>query len=66
MSKLAPRLLVMKDACKYGGFGRTKAYELIRAGKIDAYKMEGTVMIDKKTIDRYHRSLPKIIPGAPL
>jgi excisionase family DNA binding protein len=63
-----PKLMVLKDACKYGGFQRTKAYHLIRAGKIDAYRMGRKVMIDRGSIDAYHRSLPKVTPddtGAP-
>jgi hypothetical protein len=41
-------------------FGRTKAYELIEAGKIDAYKMGHQTMIDLNSVDRYHASLPKL------
>jgi excisionase family DNA binding protein len=40
--------------------GRTKAYELIEAGKIDAYKMGHQTMIDLNSVDRYHASLPKL------
>jgi hypothetical protein len=57
------RLGNFKVGCTYGGFGRTKAYELIEAGKIDAYKMGHQTMIDLNSVDRYHASLPKIGPG---
>jgi excisionase family DNA binding protein len=57
------RLGNFKVGCSYGGFGRTKAYELIEAGKIDAYKMGHQTMIDLNSVDRYHASLPKIPPG---
>ncbi len=60
MSGVTPKLLVLKDACTYGGFGKKKAYRLIRAGKIDAYKMEGRVVVDRATVDRYLASLPKV------
>jgi excisionase family DNA binding protein len=56
------RLANLKAACTYGGFGRTKAYELIDAGKIDAYKMGHQTMIDLNSVDRYHDSLPRIPP----
>jgi hypothetical protein len=60
-----PRNLIpLKEACAKGQFGMTKAYELINEGKIDAFKMEGRVMIDAGSIERYHLSLPKIEPGS--
>jgi len=57
-------LLPLKQACTKGHFGITKAYELINEGKIDAFKMQGRVMIDADSIERYHLSLPKIEPGS--
>jgi hypothetical protein len=58
-----PRNLIpLKEACAKGQFGQTTAYKLINAGKIDAFKMEGRVMIDADSIERYHLSLPKIEP----
>lgn len=59
--ELRPQMLSFRDALKYGGFGKQKAYELIRARKIDARKMGTRTMIDRRSIDRYHRSLPKLI-----
>ncbi len=35
------RLAEFKDACRYGKFGKTKAYELIAQERIRAYKMGG-------------------------
>lgn len=58
------RLRGVKEACKYGGFGRTKAYELMTAGKIDAYKMDQKTVIDLNSVDRYIESLPKFAPGS--
>lgn len=57
---LRPRLLPFKEACLYGGFGRWKAYALIREGKLTAYRMGKKTMLDVGSIDRYHESLPKI------
>ncbi|WP_166308511.1 hypothetical protein [Bradyrhizobium sp. 2S1] len=55
-------LIPLKKALERGGFGRTKAYELIKRGKIVAYKMEGQTMVDANSIDAYHMTLPRIEP----
>ncbi|MDA9405562.1 helix-turn-helix domain-containing protein [Bradyrhizobium sp. CCBAU 45384] len=57
-------LIPLKQACQKGHFGRTKAYELIGAGKIIAYKDGGRIMIDADSIDDYHATLPKVEPRA--
>jgi hypothetical protein len=57
-------LITMKAALEKGGFKRTKAYELIDAGKIIAYKMGHQTMVDADSIDAYHASLPRIEPGS--
>lgn len=54
------RLVVFKDGCRYGKFGRTKAYELIAQQRIRAYKMGGKTLIDLDSIDEYHASLPLV------
>jgi len=54
------RLVEVKDGCRYGKFGRTKAYELIAHERIRAYKMEGKTMIDLDSVDEYHTSLPRV------
>jgi Helix-turn-helix domain len=57
-----PRLLLFKEACRYGGFGKSKAYALIREGKIAAFKMDKRTMIDVASIDAFHASLPPANP----
>ena len=57
------RLAEFKVACAYGKFGITKAYELIAAGKIAAYKDGRKSLVDLDSIDAYHRSLPRLIMG---
>ena len=52
------RLVEFKDGCRYGKFGKTKAYELIAHESIRAYKMGGKTMIDLDSVDEYHASLP--------
>lgn len=54
------RLVKVKEALVYGRFGRTKLYELIAAGKIEAYKDGGTTLVDLDSIDRYQASLPQL------
>ena len=48
------RLVEFKDGCRYGKFGKTKAYELIAHERIRAYKMGGKTMIDLDSVDEYH------------
>jgi excisionase family DNA binding protein len=54
------RLVEFKDGCRYGRFGKTKAYELIAKDRIRAYKMGGKTMIDLDSVDEYHASLPRL------
>jgi len=54
------RLLKVKEALVYAGVGRTKLYELIAAGKIEAVKDGGSTLVDRDSIDRYHASLPAL------
>ena len=54
------RLVEFKDGCRYGKFGKTKAYELIAQQRIRAYKMGGKTMIDLNSVDEYHASLPRV------
>ncbi len=54
------RLAEFKDGCRYGKFGKTKAYELIAQHRIRAYKMGGKTMIDLDSVDEFHASLPRV------
>jgi excisionase family DNA binding protein len=54
------RLVEFKEGCRYGKFGKTKAYELIAHDRIKAYKMGGKTLIDLDTVDEYHASLPRV------
>jgi excisionase family DNA binding protein len=54
------RLVEFKDGCRYGRFGKTKAYELIAQERIRAYKMGSKTLIDLDSIDEYHASLPRV------
>ena len=59
-NKMRRRLAEFKDGCRYGKFGKTKAYELIAHDMITAYKMGGKTMIDLDSVDEYHASLPTV------
>src|ERR1700759_5149224 len=59
-NKKQRRLVGFKDGCRYGKFGKTKAYELIAQERIMAYKMGGKTLIDLDSIDEYHASLPRV------
>jgi excisionase family DNA binding protein len=54
------RLVEFKAGCRYGKFGKTKAYELIAQERIRAYKMGGKTVIDLDSVDEYHASLPRV------
>ena len=54
------RFVEFKEGCRYGKFGKTKAYELIAQQRIRAYKMGGKTMIDLDSVDEYHASLPRV------
>ena len=54
------RLVQFKEGCRYGKFGKTKAYELIAQQRIRAYKMGGKTLIDLDSVDEYHASLPRV------
>jgi excisionase family DNA binding protein len=54
------RLVEFKDGCRYGKFGKTKAYELIAQERIRACKMGGKTLIDLDSIDEYYALLPLV------
>jgi hypothetical protein len=61
MAGTRPLFLQLRQACIYGGFGRMKAYELIRARRIVAVRLGKKTMISVASIDRFHDSLPKLV-----
>ena len=57
------RLATVREACTYGRFSHTKAYDYINAGLIDAYRRGPRTLIDLDSIDRMHATvLTKIEP----
>jgi hypothetical protein len=61
---LKMKLITLKAALEKGGFKKTKAMELVKAGTLKARKAGNRVMIDADSIDAYHQSLPEIKPQA--
>ena len=55
------RLVLIKEACRYGRFGKDKCYQLIAAHKINAYKDGHITLVDLNSIDAYHRTLPRVV-----
>jgi excisionase family DNA binding protein len=53
------------DACAALGIGRTKLYELIAAGKLDARALDGRTVIIAESIRAYVASLPRAAIGPP-
>lgn len=55
-----PVLVSVKDACRVGGFGRTVAYKLARAGRIDMRKIGRKTVVTAESLDRFAQSLPRL------
>ena len=60
MSQRSPEYMSLEGACEYGHFGKTTAYALLAAGKITARKLGKRVLIERASLDRFLRSLPKL------
>ncbi len=54
-----PLVYKVKEACRVGGFGPTKAYELIGAGVLDARKLGASTLITAESLRAYLAGLPK-------
>jgi len=55
---LTPLVYSVADACAVGGFGRSRCYKLIAAGKLDARKMGSRTVITHDSLTAYLASLP--------
>ncbi len=54
-----PITITIDDAAQRSGLGRTKIYELITAGKLDARKSGSRTLIIGDSLQAYLTSLPK-------
>lgn len=57
------RMVTVSEAMKYGGFGKTRFYQLVAAGRIEAVKDGRRTMINLNSVDRYLDSLPRMRSG---
>jgi excisionase family DNA binding protein len=55
-----PLTLSPKKAAAYLGIGRTKLLELIKAGRIEARKLDGRIRVTTASLDAFHASLPAV------
>ena len=46
-------LMTVADAAKYLGVGRKVLYQLIEWGEIRAVKVNGSLQVEKKSLDEY-------------
>jgi len=53
-------LMTLVDACEYAHVGKTTAYSLIRDGKIVARKLGKKTLIERRSLDRFLNSLPRV------
>ncbi len=54
-----PRLLTIRDFCSSYGLGRTRAYELINAGRVEAVKDGSKTLITADSAEAWAASLPR-------
>jgi excisionase family DNA binding protein len=56
----------IEQACRYLNVGRSKLYELIREGKLDAVKIGKSARITTASLKRFVESLPASPGGSPI
>jgi hypothetical protein len=49
--------------CRVYGVGRSKTYELIGAGALEAKKLGAKTLIDRVSAEAWYRSLPEFSPA---
>jgi excisionase family DNA binding protein len=63
---LEPALMKIEPACRYLDVGRSKLYELIRQGKLDAVKIGKSARVTTASLKRFVESLPASPGGSPI
>ena len=61
-----PVLLKIEPACRYLDVGRSKLYELIREGKLEAVKIGKSARVTTASLKRFVESLPASPGGSPI
>ena len=63
---IEPALMKIEPACRHLDIGRSKLYELIRKGKLDAVKIGKSARITTASLKRFVESLPASTGGSPI
>jgi excisionase family DNA binding protein len=66
MTPFEPALVKIEPACQYLGVGRSKIYELIREGKLEAVKIGKSARITTASLKSFVGSLPPSAGGSPI
>jgi excisionase family DNA binding protein len=61
-----PALVKIEAACKHLDVGRSKLYELIREGQLDAVKIGKSARVTTASLKRFVGSLPRSAGGSPI
>jgi excisionase family DNA binding protein len=61
-----PALVKIEPACRYLDVGRSKLYELIREGKLEAVKIGKSARVTTASLKRFVESLPASPGGSPI
>jgi excisionase family DNA binding protein len=61
-----PALMKIERACRHLDVGRSKLYELIREGKLDAVKIGKSARVTTASLKRFVGSLPSSARGSPI
>jgi excisionase family DNA binding protein len=61
-----PALVKIEPACRYLDVGRSKLYELIREGKLEAVKIGKSARVTTASLKRFVGSLPPSVGGSPI
>lgn len=60
------RFISIRDFCSAYGCGRTRTYDLIATGKLQAVKNGPRTMIDVESAEQWAAALPRFISAAAL
>ena len=62
MSESNPKLLTIKGLCERYAITRTRAYNMLAAGKIAAVRLDGRTLIRTESADAFFDALPSWSP----
>ena len=59
-TKMRPHSMTIADTVKWSGIGRTKLYELLGDGKVQAIKLGTRTLVLTESVERFLGSLPRV------